>query len=76
MAKTSGRLDTNLEASGKVEESIMLRSTFEVTKSWKEKESEEEGSLATYYNHIIDVVGKRLVILRRNPITSSKMAKY
>lgn len=75
MAKTSGRLDTNLDASGNVE-SIMLRSTFEVTKSWKEKESEEEGSVATYYNHIIDVVGKRLVILRRDPITSSKMAKY
>lgn len=34
MAKTSGRLDTNLEASGKVE-SIILRSTIEVTKSWK-----------------------------------------
>lgn len=75
MAKTSGRLDTNLEASGKVE-SIMLRSTIEVTKSWKEKESEEEGSVATYYKHMIDVVGKRLVILRRNPITSYKMAKY
>lgn len=36
MAKTSGRLDTNLEASGKVG-SIMLRSTFEVTKCWKER---------------------------------------
>lgn len=75
MAKTSGRLDTNLEASGKVE-SIMLISTFEITKSWKEKKSEEEGSVATYYKHIIDVVGKRLVILRRDPVTSSRMAKY
>lgn len=75
MAKTSGRLDTNLEASGKVE-SIILSSTIEVTKSWKEKESEEEGSVATYYKHIIDVVGKRLVVLRGDPITSSKMAKY
>lgn len=75
MAKTSGRLDTNLEVSGKVE-SIMLRSTIEVTKSWKEKESEEEGSVVAYYKHMIDVVGKRLVILRRNPITSYKMAKY
>lgn len=39
MAKTSSRLDTNLEASVKIK-SIMLRSIFEVTKSWKEKSVE------------------------------------
>lgn len=39
MAKTSSRLDINLEASGKIK-SIMLRSIFEVTKSWKEKSQE------------------------------------
>lgn len=55
MAKTSSRLDINLEASGKIK-SIMLRSISEVTKSWKEKESEEEGSMARYYRNVIDVV--------------------
>lgn len=39
MAKTSSRLDINLEASGKIK-NIMLRSIFEVTKSWKEKSQE------------------------------------
>lgn len=40
MAKTSSRLDINLEASVKIK-SIMLRSIFEVTQSWKEKSGEK-----------------------------------
>jgi|UPI00001E5519 hypothetical protein len=40
MAKTSSRLDINLEASVKIN-SIMLGSVFEVTKSWKEKSREK-----------------------------------